>query len=90
MDNCQVFSGKEDLFITPTEGALAVWGYWGASVLGYRECWRQWMGGEQKWRESSLFGLDVLQLSLCAWIEVTIKALNYTNQHQSHSWQASK
>lgn len=40
----QVFSGKEDPFITPTEGALAVWGYWGASVLGYRECWRQWMG----------------------------------------------
>ena len=55
-----MFSGKEDLFVTPTEGALAVWGYWGASVLGYRECWGQWMGKEQKWRESSLFGLDVL------------------------------
>ena len=45
-----MFSGKEDLFVTPIEGALAVWGYWGASVLGYRECWRQWMGKEQKWR----------------------------------------
>lgn len=70
MDNCQVFSGRKHLFIRPTEGACSL------GILKhhtrYRECW------DNGW---AVLAWCFVAEFVCL-IEVTIKALNYTNQHQ--------